>query len=252
MRHPNDDWEFNVLNIYNFNKPGPYSFIFDFLKEDFSSLGGDILEAGVFRGRMTLGMGIFLSSRGIPGTIHGFDTFEGFPDYAPQDDVANFRSMKTDGIITQEHFNRIQLLQFYNRELLGRGISAIEISSSGNFIDSHFSYLKKKIEFFELNNISLHVGPFEKTMQSPVVQTNQYSLVFIDCDLYSGYLDTLKHCWPRLLPGGVIFLDEYYSLKFPGARVAVDEFLTDKSGFKFVDVSSEFDDFERWVIKKDV
>ena len=98
----------------------------------------------------------------------------------------------------------------------------------------------------------LHVGPFEKTMQSPAVQTNQYSLVFIDCDLYSGYLDTLTHCWPRLLPGGIIFLDEYYSLKFPGARIAVDEFLTDKSGYKVFDVSSEFDDFERWVIRKDV
>ena len=34
----------------------------------------------------------------------------------------------------------------------------------------------------------------------------------------------LNYIWPSLTKKGIIYLDEYYSLKFPGARIASNEF----------------------------
>ena len=38
--------------------------------------------------------------------------------------------------------------------------------------------------------------------------------VLMDCDLYDSYMDTFNFVWSRLNNGGMIYLDEYYSLKF--------------------------------------
>lgn len=71
----------------------------------------------------------------------------------------------------------------------------------------------------------------------------------IDCDLYQSYLDTFAFVWPRLVDGGFIHLDEYYSLKFPGARLATDEFLQDKNA-KLEMAQTKPGDFERWFCRK--
>jgi hypothetical protein len=64
-------------------------------------------------------------------------------------------------------------------------------------------------------------------------------------------METLNYGWERLIPGGIVFLDEYYSLKFPGARIAVNEFFADKKGYEMLEVSDKsIDDFERWIIRK--
>jgi hypothetical protein len=78
-----------------------------------------------------------------------------------------------------------------------------------------------------------------------------FSLIFMDCDLYDGYMEALNYGWDKLMPGGIIFLDEYYSLKFPGARIAVNEFFADKGNFELIDVADKkIDDFERWIVRK--
>jgi len=48
MNNSRSDWNYNVLNIYNYGKPGPYKFVFDFLTENQSYLNGNIIEAGAF------------------------------------------------------------------------------------------------------------------------------------------------------------------------------------------------------------
>jgi hypothetical protein len=47
----------------------------------------------------------------------------------------------------------------------------------------------------------------------------------------------------------MIYLDEYYSLTFPGARIAVEEFLLDRREVA-VEFPSEQNEFERWAIVK--
>jgi len=72
---------------------------------------------------------------------------------------------------------------------------------------------------------------------------------FIDCDLYDSYLQSLNFIWPKLILGGIIQVDEYYSLKFPGARIACNEFLRDKK-FSKIKYKNKNDNFERWILKK--
>ena len=72
----------------------------------------------------------------------------------------------------------------------------------------------------------------------------------IDCDLYESHKIALPFVWDRLVEGGYMYLDEYYSLKFPGARIATDEFFVNKADEPEM-YSRKSMDFERWfVIKK--
>jgi len=247
---PRKQWQFNLLNIYNFNLDGPYSYIFEFLRKNQELLQGDILEAGVYRGRMTLSMGLFLKQLGLPGNIHGFDTFKGFPKLSREDLFENFQILFERGIITDQHHEDIKLLAHYNKNILSRGVAPDEISSSGRFQDARYLELIRKKNWLGLDNIILHEGDFNDTMKKELLPEAQFSLIFIDCDLYSGYQTTLNFAWEKLVAGGIVFLDEYYSLKFPGARIAVKEYFANRKDFDLIQVAKPNDDFERWIVQK--
>ena len=59
-----DDWQFNILNIYNFNKIGPLKGYFDFIKKNHKKINGDLIEAGVFKGSSLISTAIFLKKIG--------------------------------------------------------------------------------------------------------------------------------------------------------------------------------------------
>ena len=46
-----------------------------------------------------------------------------------------------------------------------------------------------------------------------------------------------------------MFFDEYYSLKFPGARLAIDEFFLNKKNKPQMHEKKERE-FERWFVRK--
>ena len=65
-------------------------------------------------------------------------------------------------------------------------------------------------------------GFFGNTLpKSPV---KLISLLILDCDLYESYRTCLEYLYPKVQEDGWIILDEYFSPKYPGARIAVDEF----------------------------
>ncbi len=55
-----------------------------------------------------------------------------------------------------------------------------------------------------------------------------FSLVHIDCDLYTPILAALHYFYPRLAPGGYLIVHDYACLAWDGAEAAVDEFFADK------------------------
>ena len=66
-------------------------------------------------------------------------------------------------------------------------------------------------------------GPVEDTL--PDAAPAEIALLRLDTDWYASTKHELVHLYPRLLPGGVLIVDDYaYWL---GARKAVDEFLTE-------------------------
>ena len=55
-----------------------------------------------------------------------------------------------------------------------------------------------------------------------------FRLVHIDVDLHEPTLASLQFFYPRLLPGGILLLDDYGFKSCPGAKRAADEFFSDK------------------------
>lgn len=52
------------------------------------------------------------------------------------------------------------------------------------------------------------------------------SLLNLDVDIYEPSVTILEHLYPRLVPGGVLVLDDYGV--FPGETTAVDEYFRDQ------------------------
>ena len=79
-------------------------------------------------------------------------------------------------------------------------------------------------------NVSLLVGLFEDTLPTFLEQnTEDLSLLHIDCDLYSSTRTVLRMCSSRIQKGTVLVFDEYFN--YPGWRShefkAFQEFIAD-------------------------
>ena len=245
-----DDWIFNSLQIENFSR-GSKSRLrhwFYHLNKNHEKLDGDIFEFGVYQGGGAIAMALLLKKLGSDKHIYAFDSFSGFPEYHTNDDLDMFE--KRSDIFDKQHIQKAKLCMEIAEWRLNQPIDASNISTSGNFSDVSLEWLTSRIQKFDLDNITLIEGPFRDTL--PEFFSGFVGNVFsanIDCDLYSGYADTLPFVYERSKSGSMIYLDEYYSLKFPGARIAVEEFLADKSELPTL-LSSENYEFERWAIIK--
>lgn len=69
------------------------------------------------------------------------------------------------------------------------------------------------------------VGPFPASVTSEL-ESERFAFVSLDCDLYEPTLAGLNFFFPRLEPGGLIFVHDYSSGHWPGATRAVDEFIS--------------------------
>ncbi len=247
----NKDWIFNVLGIYNFNNPGKLSEYFKFIKENDKILDGNICEVGVYRGSSLISMALYLKKIKSDKIIYGFDTFQGFTKSMlnEKDRIENFKTMYEDKIISDEHFKQVRL----NQELLELKMKDIkdpfDVSTSGDFSNTSIKWVDKLARYLKLDNIILIKGPFEDTMLNDNLKNIKFCSALIDCDLYTSYKISLPFIWSRLNKGGYIYLDEYYSLKFPGARIATDEFFNNKKQKPSMHKNSSRK-FERWYVLK--
>ena len=240
------EWEFGVMNVYNYRAPGSLRNYFAFVKECHNSISGDIVESGVYQGKSLLGMALMLKELGSNKKVYGFDSFSGFPPvYDDKDNLERFDELLEEGKITEEHYHDIKKNLEWRRELSGSQVSPATISGSGDFSSTSRELLEKKIDTLGLDNVVLLDGPFEETM----VDANgpqKVMCALMDCDLYQSYVTTFYFVWPRLADEGLIYLDEYYSLKFPGARIATNEFVESHGDAELERFPSDKGEFERW------
>lgn len=245
-----ETWEFNVLGVSNYRTSSKLSAYFDFIKNNVADVPGDIVEAGVFQGRSLLATAMLLKELGSDRKVFGFDSFSGFPPvYHENDQLEKFDELATSGRISHSHADAAKRLKEYRAFLKGTPIDVKNISSSEAFAASNRETLERKIDFLGLDNVVLVPGPFNDTMTDHPETPSIIMATLIDCDLYDSYHTTLDFVWPRLSDGGFLFLDEYFSLKFAGARIACDEFFADKAD-KPERLSPPDEFFERWCVKK--
>jgi len=212
-------------------------------------MSGDIVEAGVFQGHTLLATALLLRELGSDKKVVGFDSFTGFPKKiesktsTSEDDLSILPPSQADQVRRLRAIKRLQnevsLPHARSEEL-----NEYTLSSSGDFSSTNRELLERKISLLGLTNIVLIDGFFEDTMDDRSLPDIIYA-TFLDCDLYESYRTTLSNVWPRLNTGGFIYLDEYYSLKFLGAKVAVDEFVSGKDVKKVTYSGMAGDEFKR-------
>ena len=248
-----EKWEKNYLGIETLEDKSKLFFYFKFLKSrTFKKIEGDIVEAGVYKGSSLISTALLLKNENILNkiSIWGYDTFKGFPKLSKFDDPKYFSVLYKNSKISKKHFDKIKKLKKNHKILKSKKISATNISTSNNFENSNLNILKKKIRFLKINkNINLIQGEFKRTMKNVNNLPKKISAGLIDCDLYEGYKTSLNFFWPRLAVNGKLFLDEYYSLKFPGPRFIIDEFIKKNKNAKLIKEGIS-GDFERWSLKK--
>jgi hypothetical protein len=244
------NWEYDVLGIDNYKLEGKFSAYYNFIKENHNKIEGDIAEVGVYKGKSLLATALLLKEIGSKKIVYGFDSFSGFPPILSENDkLSKFKDLYDQNLITKDHLdNHNQLIEF-NKLISKNKINELNISTSNDFSDANLNLLKEKIKYLNLDNIILIEGDFDKTMTQDFTKTNNFMASMFDCDLYESYKISFEFIWPRLADGGLIFLDEYYSLKFPGAKIATDEFLNNR-GLKAEMLELKRNEFERWIIKK--
>jgi len=88
----------------------------------------------------------------------------------------------------------------------------------------------------EFDFIAYHQGWIPAPFQALV--NTRFCFVHIDVDLYQPTRDSFEFFYPRLMPNGVMVFDDYGTEKFPGARAAIDEYLSQARDAFFVALPS--------------
>ncbi|MFL6447497.1 MAG: TylF/MycF/NovP-related O-methyltransferase [Bryobacteraceae bacterium] len=151
-----------------------------------SGIPGDLLEAGVWRGGMTIFMRGVLRAYGVSDRrVWVADSFEGLPE--PEDGQEYVGWNEGDMAVplerVRENFERYGLLDDQVR-----------------FLPGFFSN-------------TLPQAPIEKL-----------AILRVDADLHSSTLDVLNNLYARLSPGGYAIFDDYHNL--PDCKRAIHEFRT--------------------------
>ena len=243
------------IENHNVNSSVGHRFWFNHLRENHSLLNGDIFEFGVYKGYSLLSIALLLKKLGSDKKVYGFDSFSGFPEYLHQDDFSNFK--KFENIAFEERLVEHALLAKGLKQQATTTVTPKNISTSLNFSDTSYDQLMRKIDDFGLDNIVLIKGSFEDTVDKFFSEfEGEVFSANIDCDLYNGYRITLPHLCNNLVTSGYIHLDEYYSLKFPGARLAVIDYFKsiedNNHSLQLKKNSTRDEEFERWYVTKNM
>ena len=155
---------------------------------------GHVAECGCFRGLSAYQIASYLKESNFPNKFYLFDSFEGLSKFNEQD-------------IPSEVVYDIEK----KRKQFACSLEAVK----QNLKDFSFIEYKK--------------GWIPDRFKE--VQSERFSFIHIDVDLYQPILDSIQFFYPLLIKGGIMVFDDYGCLAFPGAKRAVDKFMDDKEDF---------------------
>jgi len=244
------EFEYNLLKIDEFHlkSNSRLRFWYEHIRLNALKDDGDIFEFGVYQGASLIAVALILRELGSSKTVFGFDSFSGFPSYSKFDDLKNFNNSFyfSDAFNDERRIFTKLKKQITNID----NLDPISIASSGDFSNTSLKMLMRKIEYFKLDNIKIIEGPFEKTVQDFIKKNNlKISSCNIDCDLHDGYELVLPFVYNLLSNDGYIHLDEYFSFKYPGAKIATDNFCKKMNITPKKNIVRQ-GEFDRWFITK--
>jgi len=160
---------------------------------------GSIVECGVWRGGSSMAMARTLASlNDQERELFLFDTYEGMPKPSKYD-------KSIGGADAKLRFEKTQT---------GKDRS--------NWCEASLEDVKENMGRVEYDAAKIHYikGKVEETI--PGTCPEQIAILRLDTDWYESTKHELEHLFPKLVPGGVLIIDDYGH--WEGARKAVDEY----------------------------
>lgn len=164
-----------------------------------SRISGAIVECGVWRGGCMMLAALTLQREMEERQIFLFDTFEGMTEPTERDTGPG-------GLEATAMWRRHQ------EESGGNWLSVSLEEVKGNL--SQTDYPESLLRFVQ--------GDVLQTI--PGEAPDEIALLRLDTDWYESTKHELEHLYPRLVPGGVLIVDDYGQWR--GAKDAVDEYLS--------------------------
>ena len=184
-----------------------------------NKIPGDIVECGVWRGGSMLSVAEKLISIGaMDKVIWLFDTYAGMTEPS----ISDIRT--GDGkSATQMHWQADTINLNFGTGYEG-GIAA---AASLQDVINGFESIK-----FPANNTRYIVGKVEETLTEAANLPEHISLLRLDTDWYESTRIELEILWPRLVPGGVLILDDYDY--WAGSKKAVEDYFQSRNDKPFL------------------
>jgi hypothetical protein len=150
----------------------------------------DFVECGCFYGHSTYMLARLLEQNDFRGQFHVFDSFEGLSEFRNEDACEYFATDEQKANI-RKHFAS-------NEDRVRALLSPFK------FVQFHPGWIPTKFD---------------------EIADRRFSFLSVDVDLYEPTYQSLNHLFPHLMKNGAVYLDDYGYRTFPGARIAVDEYL---------------------------
>lgn len=152
-----------------------------------SRIPGEAAEVGCFRGLSAYVANASFEAAGRSIPFHVFDSFEGLSEHTGFD-------------------------------------SSIHRPASIQFTGEVFACPEEQVRanLSRFSSIAYYKGWIPERFEE--VADRSFCYVHIDVDLFEPTLQSLSFFWPRVSPGGAVVLDDYATVFYPGARIAICDF----------------------------
>lgn len=162
---------------------------------------GAVVECGVWRGGSMIAVASLLDTLETRDRdLYLFDTYEGMTEPTERDIQISTKKTAQERLATEDRTSLVWAVA--SLEDVQRGFEQVR-------------YPGDRIHFVK--------GPVEETV--PDQAPDQIAILRLDTDWYESTKHELQHLYERLVPGGVLIIDDYGT--WQGSREATDEFLAE-------------------------
>jgi hypothetical protein len=163
---------------------------------------GDVVECGVWRGGSMIAAALaLLEERDTTRTLWLSATYAGKVTAEPRD-------QSDTGIDAPRHLAKLRAA--------GKGWDAASLPD-----------VQANLASTSYRQVRYVVGPVESTIPAEI--PDRIALLRLDTDFYASTAHELSHLYPRLVPGGILIIDDYGH--WAGCREAVDEYFAGQPVF---------------------
>jgi O-methyltransferase len=167
-------------------------------------IDGDVVECGVWRGGSSMLAALTLMALGDTWRrLYLYDTFAGMSEPTERD---------------YNLLERVPMTEVWDGIRDDRDAPVLAFASLEEVRDNmaRTGYPADRVVYGQ--------GRVEDTI--PATVPERIAVLRLDTDWYESTRHELEHLWPRVVPGGVLFIDDYGH--WAGARDAVDEFFAQR------------------------